>query len=62
MIFNIVEQIADLSSKITLWPGDIIMTGTPEGVAALMEHWLLADAFEREYLAGLYALDSEKNV
>ena len=34
---------------------------TPEGVAALMEHWLLADAFEREYLAGLYALDSEKN-
>jgi hypothetical protein len=35
---------------------------TPEGIAALMEHWLLADAFEREYLAGLYALDSEKNV
>ena len=25
-------------------------------------HWLLADAFEREYLAGLYALDAEKNV
>jgi len=35
---------------------------TPDGVAALMEHWLLADAFEREYLAGLYALDAEKNV
>ena len=35
---------------------------TPEGVTALMEHWLLADAFEREYLAGLYALESEKNV
>jgi hypothetical protein len=34
---------------------------TPDGVAALMEHWLLADAFEREYLAGLYALESEKN-
>ncbi len=32
MIFNIREQIADLSSKITLWPGDIIMTGTPDGV------------------------------
>jgi len=27
-----------------------------------MEHWLLADAFEREYLAGLYVLDAEKNV
>ncbi|MCC2095434.1 MAG: fumarylacetoacetate hydrolase family protein [Hyphomicrobiales bacterium] len=32
MIFNIREQIADLASKITLWPGDIIMTGTPDGV------------------------------
>lgn len=32
MIFDIREQIADLSSKITLWPGDIIMTGTPDGV------------------------------
>jgi 2-keto-4-pentenoate hydratase/2-oxohepta-3-ene-1,7-dioic acid hydratase in catechol pathway len=32
MIFNIREQIADLSSKITLWPGDVIMTGTPDGV------------------------------
>ena len=43
------------------------MTGVPiqqmaDRVAALMEHWLLADAFEREYLAGLYSLDSEKNV
>jgi hypothetical protein len=35
---------------------------TPEGVAALVEHGLLADAFEREYLAGLYALDADKNV
>ena len=34
MIFNVAEQIAHLSSGITLYPGDIIMTGTPAGVGA----------------------------
>jgi 2-keto-4-pentenoate hydratase/2-oxohepta-3-ene-1,7-dioic acid hydratase in catechol pathway len=34
MIFNINEQIADLSRNCTLWPGDIILTGTPAGVGA----------------------------
>ena len=32
MIFTIAEQIADLSHRLTLYPGDIIMTGTPAGV------------------------------
>ncbi|HEY8578397.1 MAG TPA: fumarylacetoacetate hydrolase family protein [Beijerinckiaceae bacterium] len=32
MIFNVNEQIADLSSHITLHPGDVILTGTPDGV------------------------------
>lgn len=32
MIFNIREQIADLSGRMTLLPGDIILTGTPAGV------------------------------
>lgn len=32
MIFNIAEQIADLSARMTLHPGDIILTGTPAGV------------------------------
>ena len=32
MIFNINEQIAYLSSHFTLWPGDVISTGTPSGV------------------------------
>ena len=36
--------------------------GNGEGVAALMELWPLAEAFERKYLAPLYALDAEKNV
>ncbi|WP_223569764.1 fumarylacetoacetate hydrolase family protein [Pseudomonas sp. BF-R-26] len=32
MIFNIAEQIAELSARVTLNPGDVIMTGTPDGV------------------------------
>ncbi len=32
MIFDIAEQIADLSADVTLYPGDIILTGTPAGV------------------------------
>jgi len=34
MIFPITHLIADISSGITLEPGDIIATGTPEGVGA----------------------------
>jgi 2-keto-4-pentenoate hydratase/2-oxohepta-3-ene-1,7-dioic acid hydratase in catechol pathway len=34
MIFNINEQIADLSRNFTLHPGDLILTGTPAGVGA----------------------------
>jgi 2-keto-4-pentenoate hydratase/2-oxohepta-3-ene-1,7-dioic acid hydratase in catechol pathway len=34
MIFTMAEQIAHISTGITLYPGDIIMTGTPAGVGA----------------------------
>ena len=34
MIFTIAEQISHLSTGITLYPGDVIMTGTPAGVGA----------------------------
>jgi 2-keto-4-pentenoate hydratase/2-oxohepta-3-ene-1,7-dioic acid hydratase in catechol pathway len=34
MIFNIAEQIAQVSNLITLEPGDLILTGTPAGVGA----------------------------
>ena len=34
MIFNLAEQIAHLSSRLTLHPGDVILTGTPAGVGA----------------------------
>ena len=34
MIFTLAEQIAQLSSRITLYPGDVVLTGTPAGVGA----------------------------
>jgi 2-keto-4-pentenoate hydratase/2-oxohepta-3-ene-1,7-dioic acid hydratase in catechol pathway len=42
MIFNVAEQIAHLSSRITLQPGDIILTGTPAGVGAPRPEFLKA--------------------
>lgn len=37
MIFNIYEQIAYLSTVMTLEPGDVLATGTPSGVGAAMQ-------------------------
>lgn len=34
MLFTVAEQISYLSSRITLHPGDVILTGTPAGVGA----------------------------
>ena len=34
MLFTIAEQVSYLSSRITLHPGDVILTGTPAGVGA----------------------------
>jgi 2-keto-4-pentenoate hydratase/2-oxohepta-3-ene-1,7-dioic acid hydratase in catechol pathway len=40
MIFNLAEQIEQLSSRITLQPGDVILTGTPAGVGAARPEFL----------------------
>jgi fumarylpyruvate hydrolase len=37
LIWNIPETISFLSSLITLCPGDLIMTGTPSGVSAVVK-------------------------
>jgi 2-keto-4-pentenoate hydratase/2-oxohepta-3-ene-1,7-dioic acid hydratase in catechol pathway len=42
MIFNLAEQIEQLSSRITLQPGDVILTGTPAGVGAARPEFLKA--------------------
>ena len=35
LIFDIATLLADISKVFTLEPGDVVMTGTPAGVAAL---------------------------
>lgn len=40
MIFNTAEQIAHLSTRITLQPGDLILTGTPAGVGMAWKQFL----------------------
>jgi 2-keto-4-pentenoate hydratase/2-oxohepta-3-ene-1,7-dioic acid hydratase in catechol pathway len=44
LIFNVFDQIAHLSSAMTLEPGDVIFTGTPGGVGLAMNppQWLKA--------------------
>jgi 2-keto-4-pentenoate hydratase/2-oxohepta-3-ene-1,7-dioic acid hydratase in catechol pathway len=42
MIFNLAEQIAQLSSGMTLHPGDVILTGTPAGVGSARGEFLKA--------------------
>lgn len=42
MIFTLAEQIAHLSARITLHPGDLILTGTPSGVGMSRQEFLKA--------------------
>jgi 2-keto-4-pentenoate hydratase/2-oxohepta-3-ene-1,7-dioic acid hydratase in catechol pathway len=42
MIFNLAEQIARLSDGMTLYPGDLILTGTPAGVGSARGEFLKA--------------------
>lgn len=60
MIFPVADQIALLSQAMTLEPGDIVFTGTPEGVAMGMTppKWLKAGDRVEVEIAGLGALDN----
>ncbi len=42
MIFTLAEQIAHLSTRLTLHPGDIVLTGTPAGVGLARREFLKA--------------------
>ncbi len=42
MIFSLAEQLSHLSSRITLYPGDLILTGTPAGVGMGRKEFLKA--------------------
>lgn len=55
MVFNIFEQIAYLSTVMTLEPGDILATGTPSGIGAAMEppSWLKVGDVMRVEIDGI---------
>ena len=53
MIFNIAEQIEMLSSRVTLYPGDLVLTGTPAGVGAARKRFLRPGEELRLYIEKL---------
>jgi 2-keto-4-pentenoate hydratase/2-oxohepta-3-ene-1,7-dioic acid hydratase in catechol pathway len=40
MIYSVAEQVSQLSTRVTLQPGDIILTGTPAGVGSARREFL----------------------
>lgn len=60
LIFDCYDQIAHLSTVCTLEPGDVIATGTPSGVGALMTppSWLVPGDRVRIEVSGLGALEN----
>jgi 2-keto-4-pentenoate hydratase/2-oxohepta-3-ene-1,7-dioic acid hydratase in catechol pathway len=53
MIFTLAEQIAQISSRTTLYPGDLILTGTPAGVGAGRNEFLKAGDVVRLWCEGI---------
>ena len=56
MIFTLAEQLSHLSSRITLHPGDIILTGTPSGVGAARKEFLKAGDITKVWIEGIGTL------
>lgn len=50
MLFSIADQIAHLSSRLTLMPGDLILTGTPAGVGAARRRFLQPGDVVRQWI------------
>src|SRR6266481_4550581 len=59
MIFNLAEQIAHLSSRITLHPGDLILTGTPAGVGVGRNEFLKAGDVVKIWIEGIGAISNK---
>ena len=59
MIFNLAEQIAHLSSRLTLHPGDLILTGTPAGVGAGRGEFLKAGDVVKIWIERIGSLSSK---
>jgi len=58
MIFDTAEQIAMLSSRVTLNPGDLILTGTPAGVGAGRGRFLKAGETVKLWIEGIGELSN----
>lgn len=50
MVFNTAEQISYLSQRVTLLPGDVVMTGTPAGTGMERDRFLRAGETIRMYI------------
>jgi 2-keto-4-pentenoate hydratase/2-oxohepta-3-ene-1,7-dioic acid hydratase in catechol pathway len=59
LIFSMAEQIAHLSSRLTLRPGDVIATGTPAGVGAARGRFLEPGDHVRVWVEGIGELHNE---
>ncbi|HXF89729.1 MAG TPA: fumarylacetoacetate hydrolase family protein [Xanthobacteraceae bacterium] len=59
MIFTLAEQIAHLSSLITLYPGDVILTGTPAGVGAARREFLKRGDVSKVWIEGIGTLTNK---
>jgi 2-keto-4-pentenoate hydratase/2-oxohepta-3-ene-1,7-dioic acid hydratase in catechol pathway len=59
MIFTLAEQISHLSSRITLHPGDIVLTGTPAGVGAARREFLKAGDVTRVWIENIGTLTNK---
>jgi 2-keto-4-pentenoate hydratase/2-oxohepta-3-ene-1,7-dioic acid hydratase in catechol pathway len=58
MIFSVAEQIAYLSTRITLHPGDLILTGTPSGVGMARQEFLKSGDVVRVWIEGIGTLSN----
>jgi 2-keto-4-pentenoate hydratase/2-oxohepta-3-ene-1,7-dioic acid hydratase in catechol pathway len=53
MIFSVAEQIEELSKRVTLHPGDVILTGTPSGVGMGRNLYLKSGQSIRLWIDGI---------
>ncbi|GGD70696.1 fumarylacetoacetate hydrolase family protein [Microbacterium murale] len=58
MIYDIYMQIAYLSQVMTLMPGDILATGTPSGIGAPTQNWLVPGDVVRAEIQGLGMIEN----
>jgi len=59
MIFSLAEQIAHLSSRLTLHPGDLILTGTPAGVGTGRGEFLQAGDVVKIEIDGIGSISNK---